>query len=192
VGERSHYDVLGVTARASADEVRAAYRRAARAHHPDAGGDGRAMADLNAAWRVLSDPRRRAAYDRELARRPAAGTGAAWPGAAPPAGATRGNGSDGDGWDGAWDVEGGVHRTADEWADLADDHPLRPTRALEGWWAILPPATLMAAIGAFLAAFVFTAPGLFALSGGLAVMALGLFVLAPLRAMTRGADQPPD
>jgi hypothetical protein len=188
MGERSHYDVLGVTARASSAEVREAYRRKARAHHPDAGGDGRAMADLNAAWRVLGDPHRRAAYDRELARRPAAG--------APGPATSGGNGAAaGDGafaGDGGWDAGAGVHRTADEWADLADDRPLRPTRQLEGWWAILPAATVVAAVAAACAAFVFMAPGLFALSGGLAVMALGLFVLAPLRAMARGADRSPD
>ena len=52
---------------------------------------------------------------------------------------------------------------------------------------MLPPATLLAALGAFVGAFVFMAPGLFALSGGLFLLALGLFVLAPLRAMSRKA-----
>ena len=175
MGDRSHYDVLGITARATPDEVRDAYRRAARAHHPDAGGDAQRMADLNTAWHVIGHPVRRAAYDRQLARRPAAGHGtasSAWPFAP---------GGD----DGAWDVDAAAYRTADEWADLADDRTLRETQSLEGWWAILPPATLMAAIGLLLGAFVFTAPGLLAVSGGLFVLALGLFVLAPLRAMSR-------
>jgi hypothetical protein len=165
MGERTHYEVLGISVRATSDEVRAAYRRAARANHPDAGGDARAMSELNAAWHVLRDPGRRAAYDRLLARRPAAG-------AAPPAP--------------EWD-DGDLAR---EWADLADivdTDPIRPVRALEGWWAMFPPATLMAAVAAFLGAFVFMAPGLFAISGGLFVLALGLFVLAPLRAMSRKA-----
>jgi curved DNA-binding protein CbpA len=175
MGERSHYEVLGVTAMATIDEVRAAYRRAARDHHPDAGGDGRHMSDLNAAWHVLSDPLRRAAYDRQLARRPAAGHGQM------PATSPFASGDE----DGLWDADGGVFRTAEEWADLADGRPLRPTRPLDGWWAILPPATLLAAIGTFLGAFVFTAPGLLALAGGMFVLSLGLFVLAPLRAMSR-------
>ena len=64
---------------ATADEVRAAYRRAARDHHPDAGGDAARMTDLNAAWHVLGDPARRAAYDRELARRLATAGGRAAP-----------------------------------------------------------------------------------------------------------------
>jgi curved DNA-binding protein CbpA len=170
MGERTHYEVLGIAVRASADEVRVAYRRAARAHHPDAGGDARAMTELNAAWHVLRDPERRAAYDRLLARRPAAGQ----PHAASTSVPERGEPDDGD--------------LAREWADLADivdTEPIRPVQSLEGWWAMFPPATLMAAIGSFLGAFVFMAPGLFALSGGLFVLALGLFVLAPLRAMSR-------
>lgn len=172
---RSHYEVLGVSARASTDEVRAAYRRAARDHHPDAGGDGRRMSELNAAWHVLGDPARRVAYDRELARRPAA-TGRVASPPSPPTAAPDGGG---------WDPAGGVHRSAEEWADLADARPLRPTRPLEGWWAILPPATLLAAFALFAGAFVFTAPSLLAFSGGTLVLSLGLFVLAPLRAMAR-------
>lgn len=62
-----HYARLGVTAEASADEVRDAYRRAARRHHPDTpGGDVTTMAAVNEAWRVLGDPARRRDYDREL------------------------------------------------------------------------------------------------------------------------------
>jgi DnaJ domain len=182
MGERSHYDVLGIPSTATAAEVRAAYRRAARDHHPDAGGDARRMSDLNAAWHVLRDPARRAAYDR---RRTAGRAGGAGP-AAPPA---PGTGGPWDAYDGDWDVEGGVYRTAEEWADLADAQPLRPVRSLEGWWAILPPATLVGAIGMFFAAFLFTAPELVGLSLGLFVLALGLFVLAPLRAMARRNDR---
>ena len=66
----SHYEVLGVAVTATAEEVRAAYRRAARDHHPDAGGDPRRMRDVNAAWHVLRDPGRRAAYDRQLTAPP--------------------------------------------------------------------------------------------------------------------------
>jgi hypothetical protein len=63
----THYDRLGVAPDATADELRRAYRRRARALHPDAGhGDGSAMAELNEAWTVLSDPDRRADYDRGL------------------------------------------------------------------------------------------------------------------------------
>lgn len=79
----THYDTLGVAPGASADEVKAAYRALARHLHPDRrAGDERAasaMARVNEAWRVLSDPARRAAYDREL-------RGGAVPGPGAPAG----------------------------------------------------------------------------------------------------------
>jgi hypothetical protein len=86
---------------------------------------------------------------------------------------------------GVWDADGNRHLTDEELADLADGEPLRPTRGIDGWWAIVPPATLVAAVALLCAAFVFSAPSLLAMSGGMLVLALGLFVLAPLRAMSR-------
>jgi molecular chaperone DnaJ len=63
----SHYELLGVPSDATPDEIRSAYRRAARRHHPDAdGGDDRAMAAVNEAWHTLGDPGRRLDYDRQL------------------------------------------------------------------------------------------------------------------------------
>jgi plastocyanin len=55
VPDRDPYDVLGVSPGASAAEVQAAYRRLARALHPDApgGGDGEAMAAVNRAYAAL-------------------------------------------------------------------------------------------------------------------------------------------
>ncbi|NNE12834.1 MAG: DnaJ domain-containing protein, partial [Ilumatobacter sp.] len=66
----THYEILGVPADASSDRIRAAYRDRARRYHPDrnARADGRAdaMAAVNEAYRVLSDPDRRLGYDRTL------------------------------------------------------------------------------------------------------------------------------
>lgn len=71
-GEPRHYDELGVPPTATAAEIRAAYVALARRHHPDrvsvSAEPVRAeaavrMAAINAAWTVLSDPQRRAAYD---------------------------------------------------------------------------------------------------------------------------------
>jgi curved DNA-binding protein CbpA len=81
----THYDVLGVAPTARLDEIREAYRRLAREHHPDrvASTDrvdrSVAMPSINEAYRVLSDPARRAVYDASLRqgpRGPAASPGA--------------------------------------------------------------------------------------------------------------------
>lgn len=63
------YAILGVERVCSLDELRSAYRRRAREFHPDVAAvadGGAAMAKVNAAWRVLSDPDQRDAYDRSL------------------------------------------------------------------------------------------------------------------------------
>ena len=62
-----HYERLGVSREASEREIRGAYRRLARASHPDReGGDAEEMAALNEAYEVLQDPERRQAYDASL------------------------------------------------------------------------------------------------------------------------------
>ncbi|MFI5258094.1 MAG: J domain-containing protein [Candidatus Limnocylindrales bacterium] len=66
------YEVLQVHPRAESEVIRAAYRTLARKYHPDHGGDARRMIEINDAWDVLGDPRRRAAYDAERASAPAA------------------------------------------------------------------------------------------------------------------------
>ena len=62
------YDLLGVAPDADRDTIRAAYRRSARSHHPDATGGAGAdrMAALNHAWSVLGDQQRRREYDRSI------------------------------------------------------------------------------------------------------------------------------
>ena len=58
------YSVLEVNRQASAAEIKAAYRRLVKQHHPDAGGDDQRMLALNAAWEVLGDQERRLNFDR--------------------------------------------------------------------------------------------------------------------------------
>ena len=58
------YDTLGVAKNASADEIKKAYRKLAREHHPDAsGGDEARFKEIQGAYDVLSDDEKRKAYD---------------------------------------------------------------------------------------------------------------------------------
>lgn len=74
----SHYDVLGVNERATTLQIRQAYRDLARRHHPDTQGGVASpeMATINAAWHVLSNEQRRAAYDRSRTSAPSRPTSA--------------------------------------------------------------------------------------------------------------------
>jgi curved DNA-binding protein CbpA len=81
----NYYDVLGIQPEAATREVKSAFRRQAKKHHPDtraasgsvsggAKGAGARAADaamrlLLEAYRVLSDPEKRRLYDRTLRRR---------------------------------------------------------------------------------------------------------------------------
>jgi molecular chaperone DnaJ len=58
------YDVLGVAPDAPPEDLKRAYRRLAREHHPDAGGDEARFKEIAHAYDVLGDPERRARYDR--------------------------------------------------------------------------------------------------------------------------------
>ncbi len=67
--KRTHYEVLGVSADASVEVIKAAYRQKIRRVHPDSSGTTSSSAEvaaINEAWNVLSQPGRRALYDRSL------------------------------------------------------------------------------------------------------------------------------
>ena len=65
---KDYYDVLGVSEDAGQDEIRRAFRRLARKHHPDVNpNDPQAeerFKEINEAYEVLSDPEKRQKYDR--------------------------------------------------------------------------------------------------------------------------------
>ncbi|PKQ16364.1 MAG: molecular chaperone DnaJ [Actinobacteria bacterium HGW-Actinobacteria-7] len=84
----NYYDTLGVKKNASADEIKKAFRKLARKHHPDAGGDEEKFKDINEAYEVLSDTEKREQYDQY---------GQYFGGQAPPQGA---GGPSGAGWPG--------------------------------------------------------------------------------------------
>lgn len=60
----THYEVLGVPPTADADEIKKAYKRRLKTSHPDVGGSTGLFRLVQEAYEVLSDPARRAAYDR--------------------------------------------------------------------------------------------------------------------------------
>ncbi len=68
--EKTHYQVLGVSNEASTDEVRRAYRERMRAIHPDvnqgSANGSQYMTELNIAWKTLSSPHLRRAYDASI------------------------------------------------------------------------------------------------------------------------------
>lgn len=59
-----YYKTLGVSRDASADEIKKAFRKLARTHHPDAGGDEAKFKEINEAYEVLSDQKKRDLYDQ--------------------------------------------------------------------------------------------------------------------------------
>jgi len=66
--QRDHYEVLGIERTSSAEEIKAAFRKLASLHHPDKNPDdpqaGLRFKEIAASYQVLSDPQRRALYDR--------------------------------------------------------------------------------------------------------------------------------
>lgn len=59
-----YYKILGVPRTATADEIKKAFRKLARKHHPDAGGDEAKFKEINEAYEVLSDEKKRKIYDQ--------------------------------------------------------------------------------------------------------------------------------
>ena len=65
---KDYYDILGVARDATGDDIKRAYRALARKHHPDVSDDKsdaeHRFKEINEAYEVLSDPNKRAQYDR--------------------------------------------------------------------------------------------------------------------------------
>jgi curved DNA-binding protein CbpA len=67
---KDYYAILGVSREATQEEIKQAYRRLAREYHPDRHPGDKAIEErfkeINEAYAVLSDPEKRARYDRGL------------------------------------------------------------------------------------------------------------------------------
>jgi len=85
MAESDFYQVLGIGRSAGADQIKRAYRRLAKRYHPDRNKDNPAATEkfkqVRQAYEVLSDPQKRANYDRFGTAEVGVGAGP-WPGGA--------------------------------------------------------------------------------------------------------------
>ncbi|MBI2064250.1 MAG: DnaJ domain-containing protein [Candidatus Yanofskybacteria bacterium] len=61
---KDYYTILGIPRTASEEEIKKAYRKLAHQYHPDKkGGDEAKFKEVNEAYQVLSDPKKKSSYD---------------------------------------------------------------------------------------------------------------------------------
>ncbi len=61
---KDYYQILGVSKDAPQEDIKKAYRKLAHKYHPDKGGDETKFKEINEAYQVLSDQKKRSQYDR--------------------------------------------------------------------------------------------------------------------------------
>lgn len=115
MAKRDYYEVLGITKGASDVEIKSAYRKLARKHHPDvdkSAGAAEKFKELSEAYQILSDPKKKQSYDQfgHAAFDRGAGMGGGNPfegGFNPFAGAQGGQGNPFGGFSYSWSSNGG-------------------------------------------------------------------------------------
>ena len=146
---------------ATTAEIRAAYVALARRFHPDIdGGSADRMRELNDAWAVLSDSRKRRAYDLSI--------GAATIGDDP-----------------LLDEDADLVDV-----DLLDDRPLRPRSRRHGLIVVTPVALFLASIGIGIFGMMMVSPVLLGAAVAAFALAALLMVVVPLLEMTRSRRYP--
>lgn len=176
------YEVLGIPHDSDAAEIRRAYLRLARDHHPDRADDaarGRSeerMRVINEAWSVLGDPERRRAYDLRLRVGTGDGVATAGPGAGdvttPSRDFTPFHAEDED--------------DDDTWRYEPDEYD--PRTGIGRWLSTGGPLLVLAGLGVLALALIMG--GRVLLVGGfvLLVGAVVAFVGTPILAMAKGQD----
>lgn len=61
--KKNYYDILGVKEDASAEDIKKAFKKAAVKHHPDRGGDKKKFQEMNEAYQVIGDEKKKGQYD---------------------------------------------------------------------------------------------------------------------------------
>ena len=61
---KDYYKTLGIAQNATKEEIKKKYRELAHKYHPDKGGDEQKFKELNEAYQVLSDEKKRSQYDQ--------------------------------------------------------------------------------------------------------------------------------
>jgi DnaJ domain len=198
----TYYEVLGVPPTASVVDIRRAYVDLARRHHPDfhttAQAQDRAdaerqMQQINEAWLVLGDAKRRGAYDLSLAGPTAPAADAQWsrpvndPGWRPGTGTAHPDFIPVDGEDDFEDED-----ARQRWLDSLDDSPIGTARPIPRWQQLLPVSLLGAGAVSLALGFMVKVPLLVTLGVFLMIGAVLGFVLLPVLTVLRSYEREPD
>jgi DnaJ-class molecular chaperone len=62
---KNYYSILGINKNASEEDIKQSYRKLAREHHPDKGGDKNLFQEIQEAYETLSDSNKKQQYDYE-------------------------------------------------------------------------------------------------------------------------------